>query len=321
MDWSNERYVRVYVRDTTTWRRLGWHGQNVLMQLLRKADRAGTLELDGLEPWEAVVLHCHAPEADAQAGAALCVSLGVFEVRQGMIVFPNFIDAQEAIKSDKLRARESRERKSRGELQTETQQSASRFVMEPSRAVTSGHAESRAVTPRHSVLCSAVQCSTVPKEERDESLALPVVPLASEPANTADRRADDAGPPPGTAERRVTAAEQLVELSARYDAKLAADARAACAMSRRGGHMQDSVWANVLRTCASHPVASVESAMRIFVERYSDGEKDERYLLGIVRGEVRARRAAPGARLPPTSAASADAWEHIEDELAERSSK
>ncbi|HMI91588.1 MAG TPA: hypothetical protein VK509_09515, partial [Polyangiales bacterium] len=76
MDFSNEYYVRVYVRDTTTWKRLGWDGQAVLVQLLRKMDMAGVLDIEDMEPWEAVMLHCGAPKATAKAGVDACLREG-----------------------------------------------------------------------------------------------------------------------------------------------------------------------------------------------------------------------------------------------------
>jgi hypothetical protein len=169
MDWSNESYVRLYVRDTTSWKRLGWDGQCVLMQLLRKVDRAGTMDLDGIEPWEAVMLHTGAPLETAQRGVEALLRVGVIELRAGMIVFPNFLDAQECSKSDKLRAKESRERKARGSSQNVTLES--RDVTKPSQVVTSGHEPSQRVT-----LCSAVLCNT--GEER--ASAPPLLKVAAD---------------------------------------------------------------------------------------------------------------------------------------------
>jgi hypothetical protein len=39
MDYANERYVRLYTRDTTTVKLLGWQGRLVWWSLLRKLDR------------------------------------------------------------------------------------------------------------------------------------------------------------------------------------------------------------------------------------------------------------------------------------------
>lgn len=167
MDWSNETYVRLYTRDTTNWKRMGWDGQSVLMHVLRKVDRAGTLDLGGLDPWEAVMLHIGCTEEVARRGVEAMLKVEAVAIVGDRMVFGNFIEAQECTKSDRLRAKESRERKARGESQDVTPPSRnvtpeSRDVTPPSQPVTPRHAPSRAVTPRHSLLCSALQRSALP---------------------------------------------------------------------------------------------------------------------------------------------------------------
>ena len=45
MNWEDERYVRLYVRDTGDWCALSWDAQALLMHLLRKTDRSGIVQL------------------------------------------------------------------------------------------------------------------------------------------------------------------------------------------------------------------------------------------------------------------------------------
>lgn len=161
MDFSNEPYVRLYTRDTTNWRRLGWHGQSVLMALLRKVDRSGAIDIEDLEPWEAVMLHVSCPEEAAREGVAAMLRTGAVEIRGNLLVFPNHIEAQEAVKSDKLRQRESRERRALGIGQTVTKRDqSSQGVTPESQAVT-------VVTNGHSLLCSAVPTSALPTPSGD----------------------------------------------------------------------------------------------------------------------------------------------------------
>lgn len=47
MRWEDERYVRVYTRDTATWKTLPWQARALLPLLMRKLDRAGLMELGG----------------------------------------------------------------------------------------------------------------------------------------------------------------------------------------------------------------------------------------------------------------------------------
>lgn len=114
MDWSNERYVRVYTRDTTTWKLMDWRGRVVLQLLIRKVDRAGVLDVghDGVLGLAAVL---ELPIDIAEAGIAqLTTSRGgtptVLDTGTAYVL-PNFIDAQEAPTSDPQRKRESRARR------------------------------------------------------------------------------------------------------------------------------------------------------------------------------------------------------------------
>jgi hypothetical protein len=111
MDFSNESYVRLYTRDTTTWKRLEWDGQNVLMQILRKLDRAGVLDLEGMDPIAAVVMHTGGPTKTIEVALGRLVSLGVVVIDDDRLIFPKFIEAQEANKTDKQRQKECRERR------------------------------------------------------------------------------------------------------------------------------------------------------------------------------------------------------------------
>lgn len=143
MNFSDERYVRLYSRDTTTWKRLGWEGQCTLCQILRRLDRSGVLEIEDVSPAAAVSLHTGGPIAFIAAGVAKLLELGVMEHVGTSLVFPKFIEAQEAATSDKQRQKESRERR-RSQARSVTSQN-----------VTECHTPSHAVTASHSVPCLA----------------------------------------------------------------------------------------------------------------------------------------------------------------------
>jgi hypothetical protein len=57
MDWHDERYVRLYTRDTVNWKLMGWQARCLMPLLLRKADRAGCVDVgeDGAEGIAALV--------------------------------------------------------------------------------------------------------------------------------------------------------------------------------------------------------------------------------------------------------------------------
>jgi len=159
MDFSDESYVRLFVRDTKTWLRLEFEGQCVLMFLLRKLDRAGVL--DGIDdPENDVALITKVPLKIVRVGLARLLKLEVFELRGTCLVMPNYIDAQNAVRTDKARQRDAREKR----------RSKARHVTprdEMSREQTDGHEPSQPVT-----LYCAVPDSTVldpdPERAREE---------------------------------------------------------------------------------------------------------------------------------------------------------
>ena len=169
MDFSNEPYVRVYTRNTTTWRRLEWQGQCVLIQMLRVVDRSGVLDIEDMTPAEAVSLHTGMPPDVAADGMARLLELGVCAHNGSALLFPRFLDAQESTKSDRQRQRESREKRRSAASQSPVtdRDSESQNVTERhelSQAVTSGHGLSQPVTLTSALLCSAdpLPCSAVP---------------------------------------------------------------------------------------------------------------------------------------------------------------
>jgi Meiotically up-regulated gene 113 len=110
MDWPNERYVRVYTRDTVTWKLLDWRGRTVLMLMLRKVDRSGVVDVgeDGAAGLAAVL---ELPIDVVEAGLAQLMKRRTIEHTGTAFVMPNFLEAQEAPQSDAQRKRASRERR------------------------------------------------------------------------------------------------------------------------------------------------------------------------------------------------------------------
>ncbi len=147
MDFSDESYVRLYVRDTKTWLRLGFEGQCVLMFLLRKLDRAGVL--DGMDEPESDVALVTGVWLDiVRVGLARLLEFKVFEHVGNRLIMPNYIAAQTAIRSDRARQRDSREKRS-AEARAVTPRD------EMSHAVTGGHAPSHPVT----LYCALPNCT------------------------------------------------------------------------------------------------------------------------------------------------------------------
>ena len=157
MDWANEWWVRLYTRDTTTWKLLAWEARSVLMHMLRKVDRAGVLEVgdDGVLGLAAIL---DMPEDVVATHLPALLKRGAVELVGTAYILPKFLDAQETPSSDRQRQRVSRENRrdrARGDSVTKSDR--------PSRNVTECHAPSRGVTNGHSE-----------REER-EDLSIPPV--------------------------------------------------------------------------------------------------------------------------------------------------
>lgn len=110
MDWTDERYVRLYVRDTAEWIMLSWEARALFHEVLRKVDRAGVLALGRSGTAGLAALTRMPPDVVARALDELAAD-GCVELLPERLVLPNFLEAQEARQGDAQRARESRARR------------------------------------------------------------------------------------------------------------------------------------------------------------------------------------------------------------------
>ena len=142
MRWEDERYVKVYTRDTPEWCVLSWEARACFLLLIRAVDRAGMLRLGpaGAKSLAALirvpvdVVERVLPELEAD---------GCVRVKDGTIVVPNFCEAQEARQSDKARARTARERARASVIdEKECADDTSHGVTGPSHGVTPNHTAS-----------------------------------------------------------------------------------------------------------------------------------------------------------------------------------
>lgn len=109
MDWSNENYVRLYTRETDDELVLSWDARCVWRAMLMKFDRSGLIALKRGRLGLAALIR--APlEVVERAIPELLADGRVRELDAGYFA-PNFMEAQEATKSDRQRQKESRERR------------------------------------------------------------------------------------------------------------------------------------------------------------------------------------------------------------------
>ena len=159
MDWTDERWVKLYTRDTTDWLALSWQAQGLFVLILRKVNRAGVIDL-GRAGKRGLAAHVGGASAWASLEPHLdellddgCVTFDGIALR-----VPNFVTAQTSIQSDKARKRAERERATDlGHDAPDTEEpkrdvtnrdGGSQNVTECRVGVTPGHAASRDVTNR-----------------------------------------------------------------------------------------------------------------------------------------------------------------------------
>lgn len=111
LDWDDERYVRIYVRDTLDWSALSWDAQALYFQLNRKASRKGRVDL-GRHGLRGVAVLLGRAELASRIEPALeeLLSDGCVRLEGTVLVIDEFVEAQEAVSSGKKRAKDLRDR-------------------------------------------------------------------------------------------------------------------------------------------------------------------------------------------------------------------
>lgn len=170
MDWANEDYVKVYTRETADDLELSWQALALWRAMLLKFDRSGLIAVRN--GWSSVARLVRMPDDVVQEGGAELVRDGRVVMVDGGIFAPNFTDAQTTPKSDKVRQRESRDKRRAHAAASQT-----------SETIVGCHAVSRGVTPSHAlsqnVTLSLSSADPYPEPPRDTADAVPSEPPPS----------------------------------------------------------------------------------------------------------------------------------------------
>jgi hypothetical protein len=142
VDWSNEEYVRLYTRETADDLELSWEAVALWRAMLTKFDRAGVLSVRN--GWPSVARLVRMPVEVVERVGPELVTDGRVRVTERGFVAPNYVEAQTASKSDRIRQKESRDRR-RADAMTQPREIPST----PSQNVTPSHETSQAVAPSH----------------------------------------------------------------------------------------------------------------------------------------------------------------------------
>lgn len=235
MRWEDERYVRIYTKDTVTWGALPWQARAIWPLILRKVDRAGLLDLAG-EGVDGLADLIKVPVDVVEPGLAGIIKKNYAVMHGTILVVPNFIEAQETPQNDAARKRASREKARALVTKRDVESHNVTNSHETGQNVTNGHAESHAVTSGHSVPSLPVLISIAPHEARA------VFDLKS----IADRYPRRKGIAPGLAKLK-----SVVKTQADYDAVLAGMERFVAEVRRKGTEIEYlpyfSTWVNAKR--------------------------------------------------------------------------
>lgn len=133
MNWSDERYVKLYVRKTATWITWPWEARAVFPCMLKEADGAGLIDVGTRDPVRTLSVMLGLPFEIVTVAVAAMSETGTIEATDAGFLISRYIEAQEATKTDSRRKQDQRERQ-RAQVRATTQAS-----------VTRGHAVSRGV--------------------------------------------------------------------------------------------------------------------------------------------------------------------------------
>lgn len=168
MRWEDEHWVKLYTRDTLDWQALGWEGHAVWFEVFRKLDTAGVLDLGkrGAKGFSAAI---GMPFDVFERGLNTLLEDGCLVLNGSLLVMPNYVEAQEARKSDRQRQRDSRT-KARDAAMSHDVTLESRGVTKAASTVTPIELLSRETS------CCHVSSATVAEEKRGEEKRLEEIP-------------------------------------------------------------------------------------------------------------------------------------------------
>ncbi len=110
MNWPDERYVKFYVRDTYTWRSWPWEARALLGPLMKAMNGAGIIEIGNASPAEAIGVMVLLPTKVVEVGMAAMIGTGTLERIPRGFLMPNFLEAQEARKTEAAKKMDQRDR-------------------------------------------------------------------------------------------------------------------------------------------------------------------------------------------------------------------
>jgi hypothetical protein len=147
MNWADENWIKIYIRDTGNWISLGWQAQSVFLLSMRKCDRFGRIPTGSKHARGlAGILSVPLDVVEQALPLLLDEGTGCMRVSGDHIEIVNFADAQSSRSSVAKRAREYRDRE-REKYQNVTK--CDEIVTKCDETVTQNVTPSQTVTDRH----------------------------------------------------------------------------------------------------------------------------------------------------------------------------
>lgn len=110
MRWGDEHYVKLYTRETADMLLWPWQAHAVWPNLLKRADNAGLLDTGRRDEMGALSALLHLPREVIEVGVEALLEDGCLERVGGGFLVRNFVEAQEARKTEAAKKRAYRER-------------------------------------------------------------------------------------------------------------------------------------------------------------------------------------------------------------------
>lgn len=110
MNWCDEKYVKLYTRNTATWVLWPWQARAIFAPLLRATNYAGILETGNGDALTALAALIMFPREVVEVGINAMLETGTLEKIRCGYLMPKYIEAQEATKTDTRKKRDQRER-------------------------------------------------------------------------------------------------------------------------------------------------------------------------------------------------------------------
>lgn len=226
MDYENEKFIKVYLRDTADWASMSWQARGLSLEISRKLDAGGEISL-GSKGLAAIATLLRAPWSEiAPFIAELVENRRLVVVDGSRLIEPGFLERQTARVGAAARKRSQRDRAAM------------------SRDVTSGHAKSRAVT---NVTTRSDQTRS---DERETRVARETPPPVQEQPREPEPAPLEAPRPMTLADELTPRRRAMAEAIAANTVPIDADAEWAQYRARRtheAKHATDADWDGWLR--------------------------------------------------------------------------